>query len=110
MLILLCGWPVVPATLPYISYSLMIDNFCLLAYLFLGVVHIVFLRGGAIQGGRNDQTRPEEKVSSGELGSLRLYDESFEKLGYLSNFWNFKIDFFLAKTQLYHYLLHGGCV
>ena len=60
----------------------------------------LFLRGGAIQGGRNDQTRPEEQVSSGELGCLRLYDERFEKLGYLSNFGTSKLIFFGKETTL----------
>ena len=59
-----------------------------------------FLRGGAIQGGRTDQKRPEEQVSSGELGCLRLYDERFEKLGYLSNFGTSKLIFFGKDTTL----------
>ena len=60
----------------------------------------LFARGGTIQGGRIDQTRPEEQVSSGELGCLRLYDERFEKLGYLSNFGTSKLIFFGKETTL----------
>ena len=52
------------------------------------------------QGGRNDQTRPEEQVSSGELGCLRLYYERFEKLGYFSNFGTSKLIFFGKETTL----------
>ena len=60
----------------------------------------LFSRGGAIQGRRTDQTRPEEQVSSGELGCLRLYYERFEKLGYLSNFRTSKLIFFGKETTL----------
>ena len=63
-----------------------------------------FLRGGAFQGGA-DQTRQEEHVCRGELGCLRLYYESFEKHEYCGTS---KL-IFLAKRQLYHYLLEGAC-
>ena len=52
-----------------------------------------------------DQTRQEERVCRGELGCLRLYYESFEKHEYCGTS---KL-IFLAKRQLYHYLLEGAC-
>ena len=49
---------------------------------------------------KRSQTRPEDQVSSGELGCLRLYYEWFEKLGYLSNFGTSKLIFFGKDTTL----------